>query len=234
MKPHVICHMISSLDGGLHPSRWTESPDGSRVDWTALYQSCHEKLEGDAWMVGRVTKAEMSKGNPHPPHEHEHDKVDRSRHFANREAANYAIAVDTSGKLHFTKNEIDGDHVVVLLGGDVPDSHLAELAGDGISYIVSTQPQFDLPAMLDTLNRELGIKRLLLEGGAGINGSFLAEGLVDEISLLITPALDGRAASQSFVEFGEEGLAGKVALSLKSCETLDHGVIYLRYTVAPR
>ena len=130
MKPHVICHMISSLDGGLHPSRWTESPDGSRVDWTALYQSCHEKLEGDAWMVGRVTMAEMSKGNPHPTHEHEHDKVDRSSHFANREAANYAIAVDTSGKLHFTKNEIDGDHVVVLLGGDVPDSHLAELAGD--------------------------------------------------------------------------------------------------------
>lgn len=231
MKPHVICHMISSLDGGLHPSRWTESPDGNRRDWTALYQSCHEKLEGDAWMVGRVTMAEMSKGNPHPPHEH--GKVDRPCHFANREAANYAIAVDTSGKLHFTKNEIDGDHIVVLLGGDVPDSHLAELAGDGISYIVSAQPQPDLPAMLDTLNSELGIKRLLLEGGAGINGSILAEGLVDEISLLIAPALDGRAASQSFVEFGEEGLAGKVALSLKSCEALAHGVIYLRYAVTP-
>lgn len=231
MKPYVICHMCSSLDGGQHPSRWTNSPDGKLGDWTALYQSCHEELEGDAWMVGRVTMAEMSKGVPHPPHEH--GKVDRHSHFARRDAANYAIAVDTSGKLHFTRNEIDGDHIVVLLGSDVPDSHLAELAGDGVSYIVSAQPQLDLAAMLDTLDRELGIKRLLLEGGAGINGSFLAAGLIDEISLLIAPTLDGRAASQSFVEFGEEGLAGKVQLSLRSCEVLDHGAIHLRYLTIP-
>lgn len=232
MKPYIICHMISSLDGGLHPSRWTTSPDGKLGDWSGLYQSCHEKLEGDAWMVGRITMAEMSKGNPHPPSEY--GKVERPCHFANRDAVNYAVAVDASGKLHFSRNEIDGDHIVVLLGGDVPDSHLAELANDGVSYIVSAQPQPDLSAMLDTLGRELGVKRLLLEGGAGINGSFLAEGLVDEISLLIAPALDGRAASQSFVEFGEEGLADKVQLSLKSCETLEHGVIYLRYAVTPR
>ncbi|MGG6892923.1 MULTISPECIES: dihydrofolate reductase family protein [Rhizobium] len=229
MRPYVICHMISSLDGGLHLSRWTASPDGKLGDWTALYQSCHEKLAGDAWMVGRVTMAEMSKGEPHPPREH--GKVDRPSHFANRQAGNYAIAVDTSGKLHFARNEIDGDHIVVLLGSDVPDSHLAELVADGISYIVSAQAQPDMHAMLDTLERELGIKRLLLEGGAGINGSLLAEGLVDEISLLIAPALDGRAASQSFVEFGTEGLAGKIQLALKSCETLDQGVIHLRYAV---
>jgi len=23
MKPHVICHMMVSLDGRIHPSRWT-------------------------------------------------------------------------------------------------------------------------------------------------------------------------------------------------------------------
>ncbi|MGY5803002.1 dihydrofolate reductase family protein [Rhizobium sp. LEGMi12c] len=231
MKPHVICHMVSSLDGGLHPSRWTHSPDGKLGDWTALYQSCHEKLEGDAWMVGRITMAEMSKGSPHPPREH--GKMARPFHFANRKAANFAIAMDISCRLHFIANEIDGDHIVVLLGSDVPDSHLAELADDGISYIVSEQAQPDLVAMLDTLEHELGIKRLLLEGGAGINGSFLAAGLVDEISLIIAPALDGRAASQSIIEHGEEGLAGKVQLSLKSCEPLAHGAIHLRYAVTP-
>ncbi len=30
MKPHVICHMMVSLDGRIHPSRWTASPDGNR------------------------------------------------------------------------------------------------------------------------------------------------------------------------------------------------------------
>jgi len=29
MKPHVICHMMVSLDGRIHPSRWTASPDGN-------------------------------------------------------------------------------------------------------------------------------------------------------------------------------------------------------------
>ncbi|TIU48776.1 MAG: RibD family protein [Mesorhizobium sp.] len=204
MKPHIICHMLASLDGSLHPSRYTESPD--------------------------VTMAEMSKAGAHPPAHV--GKVERPHHFARRDAGSYAVALDASGKLHFAKPDIGGDHVVVLLGRDVEDSHLAELAADGVSYVVSQTPDIDLAAMLDVLGRELGISRLLLEGGAGINGSFFAAGLVDELSLLIAPALDARAANQGVVEFGEAGLAGKMRLSLTSCEVLAHGLVHLRYAVS--
>ncbi|WP_245470260.1 dihydrofolate reductase family protein, partial [Mesorhizobium sp. M7A.F.Ca.MR.362.00.0.0] len=154
-------------------------------------------------------------------------------HFAQMDAGSYAVALDASGKLHFSKPDIGGDHVVVLLGRDVTDSHLAELAADGVSYIVSEAADIDLAAMLEVLGSELGIRRLLLEGGAGINGSFLAGGLVDELSLLVAPAIDGRAANQAFVEFGESGLAGKTQLSLKSCKALAHGLVHLRYAVSP-
>lgn len=231
MKPHIICHMLASLDGGLHPSRYTVSPDGTRAEWSGLYEQIHGDLEGDAWKVGRVTMAEMSKAGAHPPAHA--GKVERPHHFAQRNAGPYAVALDASGKLHFAKPDVGGDHVVVLLGHSVSDSHLAELAGDGVSYIVSETAELDLAAMLDVLGRELGIRRLLLEGGAGINGSFFAAGLVDELSLLVAPALDARAANQGFVEFGESGLAGKMQLSLTSCETLAHGVIHLRYAVSP-
>ncbi|TRC75409.1 riboflavin deaminase, partial [Mesorhizobium sp. WSM4310] len=44
---------------------------------------------------------------------------------------------------------------------------------------------------------------------------------------------DARARNQGFVEFGESGLAGKMRLSLRSCETLAHGLIHLRYAVSP-
>jgi riboflavin biosynthesis pyrimidine reductase len=88
--------------------------------------------------------------------------------------------------------------------------------------------------MLDVLGSELGIRRLLLEGGAGINGSFFAAGLVDELSLLLAPSIDGRAANQGFVEFGETGLADKMQLSLKGCEALTHGLVHLRYEVIRR
>ncbi|TIT33507.1 MAG: RibD family protein [Mesorhizobium sp.] len=231
MKPHIICHILASLDGGLHPSRYTESPDGSRAEWSGLYEQIHNDLEGDAWIVGRVTMAEMSKAGAHPPAHA--GKVERPHHFARRDAGSYAVALDASGKLHFAKPDIGGDHVVVLLGREVEDTHLAELAADGVSYVVSQTPDIDLAAMLDVLGRELGISRLLLEGGAGINGSFFAAGLVDELSLLIAPALDARAANQGVVEFGEAGLAGKMRLSLKSCQTLAHGLVQLRYAVSP-
>ena len=49
MRPYVICHMMSSIDG--------------RIDGDALralgdlgdYEVIHEQLEGDAWICGRTT-----------------------------------------------------------------------------------------------------------------------------------------------------------------------------------
>ena len=228
-RPHVICHMQSSIDGRLHPSRYTASPDGSAQDWGKLYEQVHGTLGGDAWIVGRVTMAEMAKGEPHAPSDA--PPAPRPASFATTDAKGYAIALDTHGKLHFKQADLDGDHVVVLLGGDVADSHLAELASDGISYIVSPETEIDLGAALASLRSELGIETLLLEGGGSINGSFLAAGLVDELSILIAPALDGDPTRDGIVAF-EGGLKDEVRLSLTSCETLDHGIVHLRYTVS--
>jgi len=86
--------------------------------------------------------------------------------------------------------------------------------------------------MLDVLGGELGIRRVLLEGGGGINGSFLAAGLVDEISLIIVPAVDGRSAGRAVFETGEIGLADQVQLSLTACEKLKAGAVHLRYAVS--
>ena len=121
--------MIASLDGSLHPSRCTTSPDGSRAEWSEICEEVHRAFKGDAWLVGRVTMAEMSKASPHAPTRC--SPVERPCHFAARSDSRYAVALDPSGKLHFANAEINGDHVVVLLGRDVPDSHLAELAAVG-------------------------------------------------------------------------------------------------------
>jgi riboflavin biosynthesis pyrimidine reductase len=228
-KPYVICHMLGSLDGGLHPSRFTNSPDGGREEWSKTYERIHHTLEGDAWLVGRVTMTEMSKASAHPPATF--GKVDRPYHFAARSAGSLAISIDPSAKLHFSQGDVGGDHVVVVLGRETPDQHLAELAADGVSYIVAPEAQPDLAGVLEILGRELGIGRLLLEGGAGINGAFLAAGLVDELSLLIAPALDGRLKTQHFVEIDRNGLADKIELSLTSCEALEHGLVHLRLAV---
>ncbi|HYG26164.1 MAG TPA: RibD family protein [Caulobacteraceae bacterium] len=228
MKPTVICLMSSSIDGRLHPSRYTESPDGDRTQWSAAYEDLHSRLEGDAWLVGRVTMAEMSKAAPHPPSTF--PAVDRPIHVASR-SGSYAIGVDRSGKLHFDGGAVGGDQVIVLLGRDVTDSHLAELTADGVSYIVAPESEMNLEAMLETLADGFGIKRLLLEGGGAINGSFFAAGLVDELDVLIAPALDG-GITEGIVDY-EPGLLGLTRLSLRSAKAVENGLVHLRYRVLP-
>ncbi|QJU57378.1 riboflavin deaminase [Sphingomonas sp. AP4-R1] len=229
MKPEVICHMMGSIDGGLHPSRYTSSPDGERKDWSALYEHIHAELAGDAWLVGRVTMSEMSKAEPHPPAQSR--AAERPVHIA-RTADSYAVALDRSGKLHFSADNIGGDHVIVLLGSEVSDAHLAELVADGISYLVAQDEDMAIAPLLEALSEHFGIQRLLLEGGGEINGRLLAAGVVDLLSVLIAPALDGGKGARG-VATTDGGLAGKVELSFLSAETLDKGVVRLIYRVLP-
>jgi riboflavin biosynthesis pyrimidine reductase len=66
-----------------------------------------------------------------------------------------------------------------------------ELRKNGVSYIFAGERELHLGLTLEILNRELGVKRLLVEGGGGASGAFLRAGLIDEISLAICPAVDG-------------------------------------------
>jgi riboflavin biosynthesis pyrimidine reductase len=118
------------------------------------------------------------------------------------------------------------------VGPAVPDSHLAELAADGVSYIVSAGTELDIPSLLDMLAREFGIENLVVEGGAKTNGAFLAANVVDELRVLVAPALDGAEQVQGIVDY-RNGLAGVVRLQLKSAEVLGHGVVQLAYAVLP-
>jgi riboflavin biosynthesis pyrimidine reductase len=230
MKPKITLLMITSVDGRLHPSRFTSSPDGTRRDWSAQYEKVHETLQADAWLVGRVTMAEISKAGPHAPSELV--QVQRPLHNARSGGGTFAVALDPSGKVHFKPGGLGGDHVIALLGRDVPDGHLAELAADGVSYIVSEHADVDVATMLDVLAREFGIRHLVLEGGAATNGAFLAAGLVDEMRILVAPGIDGGENVQGIATYGD-GLAGRLSLQLLSAETLDHGVVELHYAVLP-
>jgi riboflavin biosynthesis pyrimidine reductase len=89
---------------------------------------------------------------------------------------------------------IGGDPIVAVLTEQVSDAHLAGLRRDGFSYIFAGERELDLALALDILNSELGIERLLLEGGGKSNGSFLRAGLIDEISLAVCAAVDGAPA----------------------------------------
>ena len=100
----------------------------------------------------------------------------------------YGVVLDAQGKIGWGRSDIGGDPIVVVLTEAVPDAHLAGLRGEGVSYIFAGKSELDLALAVEILNRELGVKRLLLEGGGGANGAFLRAGLVDELNLILCPA----------------------------------------------
>jgi 5-amino-6-(5-phosphoribosylamino)uracil reductase len=233
MRPHIICHMGTSIDGRLHPSRFTKPAAGVPTDvLRSHYERIHDGFEADGWIIGRVTMNELAKGTARPIADA--PKVPREAHLGNRGGRKLAIGIDPSGRVHFGKDNVGGDHAVAVLGEQVSDAHLAELRADGASYIFAGPKGDDLPRAMEQLAALFGAKTLLLEGGGGINGSFLKHGLIDEFSTLIHPAIDGVAGSQSIVDYhgpeGDRPGAGQ-SLRLTHCETLEGGMIWLRHAV---
>jgi riboflavin biosynthesis pyrimidine reductase len=227
MKPYVICLMHSSLDGRTHPSRWR--PKGAGTDW---FEKIHDELGGDAWVIGRVTGSEFAKGKPYP--ETASGKFPRENWFARRDAETYGVVLDAQGKIGWGRSDIGGDPIVVVLTESVPDSHLAGLRGEGVSYIFAGKSEIDLASAVEILSRELGVKRLLVEGGGVANGEFLRAGLIDEFNLILSPAIDG-ARGAPFVFDSTDADCDKraplTAMTLESTRQLGGGVLLLRYLI---
>lgn len=229
-RPPVTCHMTSSVDGRIKTRRWTT------LDPDDHYETIHKRLAGDAWMCGRITmQGYADSAKPLAKEPDSSEPIDGGDHIAKSDASGYAIALDAGGRLDWgARNDIEGDHVVVVLTAAVPDDHLRRLRAGGQSYIVAGETTVDFPLALQKLRQHFGIARLLVEGGGRINGSMLKAGVVDELSLLVAPAVDGLIGTPAIfdVEGSEdETLASRRRLMLTGCEQLDGGTVWLRYAI---
>jgi riboflavin biosynthesis pyrimidine reductase len=228
MKPYVICHMVASVDGRTLTSRWRPEDAERRRHFEPL----HDRLGVDAWLVGRVTGQEYAKRDAYRPDTGQ--RYPREARIVRRDAAAYGIVLDAHGKIAWGRGDIGGDPIVVLLTEQVSDAHLAGLREDGVSYVFAGVRELDLGLALAILHRELGIKRLEVNGGGVTNGAFLRAGLIDEISVAIFPAVDGtRGAPCVFDSAGDEaGTAVPLrSITLASSEVLECGAVWLRYRV---
>ncbi len=180
--------MMPSLDGRLRTERWDVSAVGE-----AEYDRTADTYRPDAWLVGRVTMEEFANGRWKAPAKRP-GKVPGGDHVAPKTGERWAVALDSAGKLAWRESTTEGDSVVVALSESTPNAYLAYLRERGISYIFAGKRAgtLNLRTVLTKLREKFGIRTLLVEGGGKTTGSFLAAGLVDELSLLITPVADGR------------------------------------------
>jgi riboflavin biosynthesis pyrimidine reductase len=224
MKPYVICHMMSSVDGRILPNRWHP-----RVEERGVYERLHNELRCDAWLVGRVTGQEFaSREAPYPSYACA--PFGRENWFAVNSADAWAVVLDAQGKIAWGRGDVGGDPLLVVLTQAVSDSHLAGLREEGVSYIFVGEREIGLAMALEALNHELGIRRLLLEGGGAANGALLQAGLVDELSLVIAPSVEGVPGGPTVFDIhGEPGALNSMGMALESCQALEGGFVWLRY-----
>ncbi|MCM3654780.1 dihydrofolate reductase family protein [Metabacillus litoralis] len=234
-RPYIICHMLTSLDGKI-------IGDYMKVERAAYFTDEYEKIHGrygcKAWLCGRVTMEEhFTFGHKLDLAQDSIPTIPRMDYVAKKDAKTYVIAVDPSGKLGWTENSIapwnehrSEDHIIEVLTEQVSDAYLGHLKKIGISYIFGGKERLNFSLVVEKLKKLFSIDKLMLEGGGFLNGSFLNEGLIDELSLVLVPIAD--AASNSVTLFETSSYLNKtqpVNFFLKDIEKLDDGGLWMKY-----
>ena len=229
-RPRVICHMMTSLDGRIVTEGWPLSKEGRKQ-----YEQVHATYAPDGWMCGRVTMeqhfAQGTRSDADVAREH-HGPA-REDWIAPGEHESFAFAVDTHGRLAWKTNDIEGDHVVAILSERVSDEYLAFLRQRGVSYLLAGEREVDLPLALEKIAASFAVETLMLEGGGKINGGMLRDGLIDEVSVLVAPVVDGRIGTPALFDVEGEGVTPR-RIELDAAETRAGRVLWLRYRVEQR
>lgn len=252
----VICHMLTSLDGKANGELFKSKRfDGYVKDYYRLdvehfvsrtpISFCGRRtLEG---MVPMITEAELPKV--------EAGTVLRTDYWAGfEEEANRVLpdktkrlftVLDPRGVLGWKSNVVDikefpfynGDFVVEVLVEDfVSDAYLLHLQSMKIPYIFAGKDRLDCRLAVEKMAKHFKQSAVTLHGGPTINGTFLHQGLLTQLSIIHCPMISGSAADLPLVNtIGPEmnGKTGSAQYDLKSMEKLGDSAIWLQYTLVP-
>lgn len=230
MRPKVICHIMSSVDGRLLPGRWTLPFDGTPAgELFKEYASLGKSLDTDAWMFGKATTRESFPYKFMP--KSEQTVLPGLVFIPSSLSQRLFITIDPDADIFYTSDKLRGDNIIVVLGTNATTDYIEMLREKGIGYIVLEDVK-ELYKAMEILAEQFGVRSISLQGGGIIDGAMLAAGLLDELSLVIYPGIDGLTTSPSIFEYlgaDDERPADGQALELLSSETRNHGIMWLRY-----
>ncbi|WP_255658384.1 dihydrofolate reductase family protein [uncultured Allobaculum sp.] len=86
-----------------------------------------------------------------------------------------------------------------------------------------------MPRVCEILKDEFHVGRMVVVGGGTINGAFLDAGLLDEVSILLGPAIDGHNGMRAVFD-GLPMDRKPFKLHLDHVQSYPDGAIWLRYT----
>jgi 2,5-diamino-6-(ribosylamino)-4(3H)-pyrimidinone 5'-phosphate reductase len=118
--------------------------------------------------------------------------------------------------------------IVIFTTRRTSKRHISLLTARGVDVYVDDDRRVNLPNALATL-KDLGVDRLMVEGGSRLNFELLRLGLVDEITAFIAPMIFGGESAPTMA--AGTGLERSAAIPLKliDVEKWDDGGVYVRY-----
>jgi 2,5-diamino-6-(ribosylamino)-4(3H)-pyrimidinone 5'-phosphate reductase len=118
--------------------------------------------------------------------------------------------------------------IVIFTTRRTSKRHLSLLTARGVDVYVDDEDHVNLQKALATL-KDLGIDRLMVEGGGTLNFELLRLGLVDEITAYVAPMIFGGESSPTLA--AGPGLERSEAIPLKliDAEKWEDGGVILKY-----
>lgn len=222
MKPYIICHRMRSIDGRIDCART------SKIEGSKEYYETLDALDTPANLSGRVT-AELERAEGDYVHKDKEEPIGKELVSRKKESSSYQIIADTKGTLLWPDDRDNTSPLIILLSKKAGKDYLGYLDQQNISYIVCGEEKIDLKKACDILYQDFKIRRMAIVGGGTINGAFLADGLLDEVSILLGPGIDGRQNRKATFD-GLERDKAPTRMKLKSLKAYEDGAVWIRYT----
>lgn len=185
------------------------------------------RAESDAVMVGGRTLLDE---DPKLTVKSEVLRAERLAHGQTPNPVKVGIVTKAELKTHSDFLHTGPAKVVIFTTPLTSKEQLAFLRSQGADVYVHEQERVDLSRALVTL-QELGIRRLMAEGGATLNFELLRLGLVDEISAYIAPMIFGGASAPTMVSGSGVERSAAIPLQLVHVEGREDGGIIIQYKV---
>jgi riboflavin biosynthesis pyrimidine reductase len=225
-RAKVVCHMMTTIDGKIV------------IDWDGnedyeLAGAEYDRLiytYGEAMGCGRAT---YQTDNVVEFEKYKGVSVTYTDKVAVLEpGTSLSVAFDRFGKLRPQTAHVEyAGHKQILLEvltEQAPPEFLAYLDDKKIPYLFAGEHDFDPKLFLQKLKSLYGVDTFVLCGGAQINAEFIRRDLVDEISIVIGPAVDGNRNALTLV--GAEDVTGfPKFFRLKDVKKLPGNGVLLQY-----
>ena len=118
--------------------------------------------------------------------------------------------------------------VVIFTTHQTSKGQIAFLRSQGADVYTDDHDRVNLVNALSIL-KDLGINRLMVEGGATLNFELLRLGLVDEVSAYVAPLIFGGESAPTMVAGSGLERSAAIPLKLIQVESWDEGGIVLKY-----